>query len=129
MMRKSRVLEAGNYQGSYLLEDYDLFVRMLQKGCIGCTVKEYLISVRINDGFYRRRGGFRYVKTLIQFNRKLFRCGWMSWKDYIVRSAANIAVGMAPGHLRSWIYRHLLRKKPGLRRERGMTGVNDSDTA
>ena len=110
MMKKSKILEAGNYQDYYLVEDYDLFVRMLEQGSRGCTKKEYLIFQRVNAEFYQRRGGWKYVKTLLRFNLEMYRRGWTGLPDLLIRSAGNIVTGMSPGFIRRQIYAKLLRK-------------------
>lgn len=110
MMKKSAVLHAGNYHNVFPHDDYDLFVRMLATGSIGCTVKEILFHVRVSEDFYKRRGGIKYVMTLLGYNVHLFRTGWMKPSDFIVRSCGNIIFGMAPVRLRTWLYRRLIRK-------------------
>lgn len=110
MMKKSAVLRAGNYHNVFPHDDYDLFVRMLATGSVGCTVKEILFHVRVSEDFYKRRGGVKYVLTLLGYNFRLLKTGWMKPSDFIVRSCGNIIFGLAPVHLRSWLYRRLLRK-------------------
>lgn len=110
MVKKSAVLEAGNYKDVYLHEDYDLFVRIFAHGYRGCSVKKILYHVRVGRDFYYRRGGMRYVKALLTYNVQLLRSGWMKPIDFILRSCGNILVGLAPVGLRSWFYRRLLRK-------------------
>ena len=110
MMKKSAVLKAGNYKQVFLLEDYDLFVRMLASGSVACSVKRVLYHVRVNENFYNRRGGIKYVKTLLCFNWSLLRRRWTSPLDFIVRSCGNVLVSLSPTWLRKWIYRRFLRK-------------------
>lgn len=110
MMKKSAVLRAGNYHNVFPHDDYDLFVRMLATGSIGCTVKEILFHVRVSEDFYKRRGGVKYVRTLLGYNLHLLKTGWMRPSDFIIRSCGNIIFGLAPVSLRSWLYRRLLRK-------------------
>lgn len=110
MVKKSAVLEAGNYKDVYLHEDYDLFVRIFAHGYRGCSVKKILYHVRVGRDFYYRRGGMRYVKALLTYNVQLLQSGWMKPIDFILRSCGNILVGLAPVGLRSWFYRRLLRK-------------------
>ncbi len=50
------------------------------------------------------------VLTLLGYNFQLLKTGWMKPSDFIVRSCGNIIFGLAPVHLRSWLYRRLLRK-------------------
>lgn len=110
MMKKSAVLRAGNYHNVFPHDDYDMFVRMLATGSIGCTVKEILFHVRVSEEFYKRRGGIKYVMTLLDYNVQLLKMGWMHPSDFIARSCGNILFGFAPVGLRSWLYRRLLRK-------------------
>ena len=110
MMKKSAVLRADNYHNVFPHDDYDLFVRMLATGSIGCTVKEILFHVRVSEDFYKRRGGVKYVLTLLDYNVQLLKMGWMRPTDFIVRSCGNIIFGLAPVGLRAWLYRRLLRK-------------------
>lgn len=110
LMRKDKVIEAGNYRSAYLHEDYDLFVRMLMKGGKGYNAKEFLVYMRVNNFFYKRRGGIKYLKVLLRFNKYLRKIGWMSFKDYCVRSFANIVSCLMPTCVRRFIYKHFLRK-------------------
>lgn len=110
MMKRSAVLQVGNYKDVYLHEDYDLFVRILAAGYRGCSVQKILYHVRIGREFYGRRGGARYVGALLRYNVRLLRSGWMRPSDFVMRSCGNILVGLAPVGVRSWCYRRLLRK-------------------
>lgn len=110
LMKKSQVLAAGNYQTAYLHEDFDLFIRMLQDGCIGYTVKEPLVYMRVNEDFYRRRGGWVYLKALLKFNVRQWRAGWMKFPDFIIRSCANVIFCLLPNGVRDFLYRNVLRK-------------------
>lgn len=110
IMKRSAVLEIGNYRDVYLHEDYDLFVRIFAHGYRGCSVKKILYHVRVGHDFYGRRGGAHYVKALLNYNVQLLRTGWMKPSDFIIRSCGNILVGFAPVNVRSWFYRRLLRK-------------------
>ena len=110
VMRKSHVLQACNYRSAFLHEDFDLFVRLLRMGCKGYTVKEPLVSMRISDDFYSRRGGVKYLKALLRFNVEAWKSDWMSFSDFAVRSSANIASCILPNSLRDKLYKKMLRK-------------------
>ena len=110
IMKKSQILQAGNYRSALYHEDYDLFVRMLMNGCKGYNVKQPLVSMRVNENFYTRRGSIHYLKQLLNFNCYLYKIGWMSITDFSVRSAANIITCLLPNSIRKIIYKKLLRK-------------------
>lgn len=110
MFRKSKVLEAGNYQKCDWIEDYDLWIRMLQKGCIGYNVQEPLLLMRVSDDAYRRRGGWQYLKSMLAFNVKYYKQSWYSLLDFCVRSAANILMALSSNRVRNRLYKGILRK-------------------
>lgn len=110
LLKRSSVLAAGNYTDAYLHEDYDLFLRMLVNGCRGYTVKEPLVFMRVNDDFYMRRGGLKYLCKLLSFNYKVYKKHWIGTDDFLVRSCGNIVVCLLPNRLRVWFYKHYLRR-------------------
>lgn len=110
MFKKSMVMKAGNYRDRYLVEDYDLFVRMLLQGAKAYNIPTVLVAMRISEDFYMRRGGLLYLKSLLSFNKQLLHCGWVTRRDYVVRSGGNIVLCLLPNRVRDWTYRRFLRK-------------------
>ena len=108
--KKSEILKAGNYQKCYLCEDYDLYARMIMNGTKGYNVQENLLYVRVSPDFYRRRGGVKYLKSILKFKKSLYKSGFYSLKDYIISSGAHIIVCMMPNNARNFIYKKFLRK-------------------
>lgn len=110
LYKKSKILEAGNYQECYLCEDYDLYARMEIVGAKGYNIQEPLLYVRVNPEFYNRRGGIKYLKSILKFKKRLYKTGFYSLKDYIISSSAHIIVCLMPNVMREFIYKKLLRK-------------------
>lgn len=71
VMRKSRVLEAGNYQHMPGFEDYYLWVRMLALGQKLGNVGAICCYVRTDEFFSERRGGWAYFCNTLQMERHL----------------------------------------------------------
>ena len=111
LYKKSEVLKAGNYREFYLCEDYDLYVRMLTAGCKCYNIQEPLVYMRIGKDFYKRRGGWKYMKTILKFKNEQLKTGYFSLFDYMRSTIPHIIVCLLPNSLRDWIYRNLLRKK------------------
>ena len=111
IFKKSKVILSGNYQTTYLCEDYDLWIRMIQNDCICANVDEYLMGVRISDDFFKRRSGIKYVKSINNLMKKNMKNGFFSLKDYIKNMFIRSIVYLAPNNLRSFIYRKFLRKE------------------
>ena len=111
LYKKSEVLKAGNYRKFYLCEDYDIYVRMLRAGCICYNIQEPLVYMRIGEDFYKRRGGFKYMKTILKFKNEQLRNGYFSLGNYLKSTVPHIIVCLIPNKLRDYIYRNFLRKK------------------
>lgn len=110
MYKKSKVLEAGNYRNYYYVEDYDLWVRMIKNNCLCQNINEYLNYVRVSEDLYKRRGGIKYLRSLMKFKNEQLRTGFYSFSDYIKSSIAHILVCLMPGSFRQFVYKKLLRK-------------------
>lgn len=111
IFKKSKVLTAGNYQDAYLCEDYDLWIRMIQTGCICANLSECLFAVRVSEDFFKRRGGFKYVKSINNLMKKNMKNGFFTKKDYVKNMIIRSSVYLMPNGLRSFIYSKFLRKE------------------
>jgi glycosyltransferase involved in cell wall biosynthesis len=110
MFRKAAVLTAGNYRDMALFEDYDLWIRMIQKGARLGNIPETLLYVRIGQGMFRRRGGFGYIKTIACFEKTMYNQGFISLFECFFIVLSRIAVSLLPAFLRAGFYRLWLRE-------------------
>lgn len=110
MLRKSKVLEAGNYRSYYLCEDYDMWIRMMEKNANCYNFKDVLVYMRIGDDFYKRRGGIKYLKSILKFKKEQYKKGFYTKKDYIVSSGSSMVVCLVPNFIREIFYKKVLRK-------------------
>ncbi|MEQ2423021.1 glycosyltransferase [Megasphaera sp. CLA-AA-H81] len=110
MYKKSAVQAVGSYQNFYLLEDYYLWIRMLQQGYIGYNIQEPLLWMRAGSEMYKRRGGWKYVES----QRKLFaymsKSGFISQTDYWVQSMVRLVGAVMPNWLRTILFKNILRR-------------------
>lgn len=111
MLRKSKVLEAGNFRSYYLCEDYDMWIRMIEKNAKCYNIQEDLVYMRINENFYKRRGGIKYLKSILKFKREQYKKNFFSLKDYLITSFASIIVCLSPNFIREIFYKKILRNK------------------
>lgn len=111
MFRKKKILEAGNYRSYYLCEDYDMWIRMIEKNAKCYNLQENLVYMRIGKDFYKRRGGIKYLKSIIKFKIEQYNNGFYSLKDFIITSCASIIVCLAPNFIRDKFYKKILRNK------------------
>lgn len=110
MTYKKVILDAGNYRSYYLVEDYDLWTRILNLGYKSYNIQENLVFMRVGKDFYRRRGGIKYCRSIVSFKKELFKKGYMSRNAFLKTKYATIFVSLMPGFLREFIYKKYLRK-------------------
>lgn len=111
MFKKEAVLKAGSYQDFYLYEDYFLWVRMLNTGAIGYNIKDPLVYMRAGADMYKRRGGYRYFRSSLKFQKFLLKNKTINivtyYKNIIIRFFAQVLISNA---LREIIYKKIIRK-------------------
>lgn len=110
MYRKNAVEQAGGYQDFYLLEDYYLWIRMLQHGFIGYNLQEPLLWMRAGSDMYKRRGGWKYVESQIQLFKYMEQSGFISSGQYCLQSFIRCVGAIVPNWLRTILFNKLLRK-------------------
>ncbi|HFI0686300.1 TPA: glycosyltransferase [Streptococcus suis] len=111
MYKKSSILRSGNYREYYLMEDYDLYVRFLREGFKCYNIQEPLVYMRISDDFFKRRGGWKYLKSILKFKNEQLLNGYFTPFQYLKSTVPHIVVSILPNNLRDWIYKNTLRKK------------------
>ncbi len=109
VLRKSKVLEAGNYRTYYLVEDYDLFVRMIMCGAKCYNLQETLFYVRVSRDFFNRRGGLKYYKSIRKFFRELKKKKFITTMEYFKTMFPRLVIYLAPGFVRQKFYEKKLR--------------------
>lgn len=112
MMRKSKVLSAGNYQDMHYCEDYYLWCRMYLDGAKMQNMDEVLVKVRMNKDAFKRRGGMKYFKSqkrLFKFMKKHKIINTIQYfKTLTTRFIVHV---LMPGKVKEYIYKKHLRKK------------------
>ena len=103
------VMSVGGYPDVYLLEDWGLWVLLLESGIVTGNSQKVLVDATADINMYRRRGGIKMVfseytiqKFLIRHLNKNFAVAAF---DFIIKGL----ILMAPGSLRGFVYRKYLR--------------------
>lgn len=111
MYKKSAVEAAGGYQDFYLLEDYYLWIRMLQKGSQGYNLQEPLLWMRAGSDMYKRRAGWKYAKSQKALFKYMKDSGFISGPQYVQSVAVRTASSFTPNWLREFMFKTVMRKK------------------
>lgn len=110
MYKKSDVEVAGGYQDFYLLEDYYLWIRMLQQDFIGYNLQEPLLWMRAGSDMYKRRGGWKYVQSQRNLFKYMAQTGFITGSQYQIQSAIRLIGAVVPNWLRAFLFKQILRK-------------------
>lgn len=113
MYKKSAVETTGGYQDFYLLEDYYLWIRMLQKGSTGYNLQEPLLWMRAGSDMYKRRAGWKYAKSQKALFKYMKDSGFISEGQYMKSTITRTASSLMPNGLREFAYKKVLRKVRG----------------
>lgn len=109
MFKKSAVLKSGNYQHFLWFEDYDLCVRMLLKGYRMANIQEFLVYCRADKDLFKRRGGIKYLRQDLKFERFLFNKSFINSREFLFNCSARTIVRLLPNQLRKLFYTKILR--------------------
>ncbi|WP_028910873.1 glycosyltransferase [Prevotella sp. AGR2160] len=109
IIKKSDLMKAGNYNGTYRQEDFYLWARMMKVGCKFRNIPDVVVNVRSGADQFARRGGLKYFRQHMMVFKYMYHEGLISlpvlWKNYCLRFA-QVAF---PTQLRTWVYQHILR--------------------
>ncbi len=111
MYKKSAVEAAGGYQDFYLLEDYYLWIRMLQKGYQGYNLQEPLLWMRAGSDMYKRRGGWKYFMSQYRLLQYMYQQAFITVGLYLLGTFVRLGVAIVPNSLRNFIFSNILRNK------------------
>lgn len=111
MFRREKVTSAGNYSSIEGFEDYDLWMRMLDKGYKFYNIAKCLVLVQAGYKMYERRGGIKYIRNEFIFEKKLLNSKSISLLQFIYNIASRSIVRILPNKIRKFIYVKFLRNK------------------
>lgn len=111
MFKKSEVIRCGGYGHLKRKQDFDLFSRMLNKGCYALNINESLLKFRADDNSYTRRKSWDYVKSTIYVGTLNFKRGYCSIIDLAYIICGQIALYIMPLKLMAYISDKILREK------------------
>lgn len=110
MFRKDAVVAAGGYRHCPLFEDYDLWARMMTRGCQFHNLQESLLLFRLTSQPFSQRGGIRYIRQEVSFWRRLHTSGYISFGRMVLNIIIRTLVRITPKMWRKYSYLFFLRK-------------------
>ncbi|MDN7241678.1 glycosyltransferase [Planococcus sp. N028] len=112
MFKKSSVIKAGGYRNLSYVEDYYLWIRMLQDGCNIVNINEILVFVRTGKNMYKRRSNPKIIKSVYILQKKMYELKFIKKIDIIINMTIIILFTFFPSNSKKYLYKWFLRKKP-----------------
>lgn len=111
MYKKSDVIKCGGYRDYRRNQDFDLFVRMLNCGCIAKNINKSLLLFRANKDNLKRRKSWVKCKSNISMIYDFWKKGYSGLYDMVIVSVGQIIAYVSPKWLFKVISDNYLRKK------------------
>ncbi len=112
MFRRQAVEAVGGYRDTYLFEDYDLWVRLIQAGYRFHNLQRPLIHFRLSDGFFSRRSSWHYHRSEIAIERTFHQTGYISSLQLIQNLLVRTLVRVLPHTCQKHFYLFLRHRRP-----------------
>lgn len=104
-IRTSLLRQAGGYRSRFgLMEDYDLFLRLVQAGAHFHVIPRVLLRIRCGLEQRRRRGGLHYALDEIRFRREFYRAGFYTFREFVLISGLYGLFRLVSGGMRDRLY-------------------------
>lgn len=111
MFKKKAVLNAGNYMDWFWNEDYYMWIRMMEQGCVFANLPDVLVNMRSGLDQYGRRGGKKYFDSEIGIKKLMLEKGMITRKEYIINYIQRFIIQLLlPNSVRGWVFRTFARK-------------------
>ena len=104
ILRKSKVLEAGNYKHNYLKEDIDLWLRMFEIGSNFGNVQKSLLQYRYTNVLKRRRG-MKYLLSELSIIKLKRKIRLVNSFEYFTFSLLAIIIRIQPTFILKYCYK------------------------
>lgn len=108
--KKQAVLDSGNYRDFLWFEDYDLWVRVILNDYEVDNLPEFLVDVRADNEMFARRGGWKYLKQDVKFQKFLLESKFITAYTFVKNVVVRSVVRLAPNGVRVFVYKRLLRR-------------------
>lgn len=108
--RRDVILGLGGYQHHLLMEDYNLWFRVIGAGYKVGNHSDVLLYARVGNGMYARRKGWQYFKSekkLLDLKKELKLQGSVAANLIFL---ARASIRLIPSNMLAFIYNNFLRK-------------------
>ena len=109
-MRKSKLIEIGNYNENIWLEDYELWARYVINNVKMMNIDKVLVKVRTGKEMYKRRSGFNRINKIVELEKKLLEYKIINKTNYYRNIVFRGIFALIPFFMKKNIYKKIIRK-------------------
>lgn len=109
VFRKEAISAVGGYVDCPLFEDYFLWARLILANHKIVNLNFVGVETVVDNDFFSRRGGLKYLKCEIKFLRKLYAIEFLNLFDLIAWGILRMPARLLPVQCRKWLYLKFLR--------------------
>lgn len=110
--RRAAVQAVGGYEHLPLMEDYWLFMRMLESGAVAENLADALVLYRVGAGAYARRGGRALLRSELDLQRRMLVAGYVTRTEYLRNVVVRGGYRLVPEAVRRVTYRAAYTHRP-----------------
>jgi len=107
VFRKSAILSVGGYHDFKLVQDYDLWGRLISRGYQCANLPEILVLARAGGKMFKRRGGLQYWREELMLFERLVSYGVVDRFRAVVSLSIRGLARVMPRFLRNAFYRRI----------------------
>lgn len=111
MINKHSLEKAGGYRSFGKLEDYDLWVRMVQSKFEVYNLPNVLVNMRIDNGIYSHRGEINNLRYVIKLRKELRKGKSITILQEYIGDLFMIINILMPSSMRKILYQKFLHRK------------------
>lgn len=108
---KAAIKAAGGYRDFPLMEDYDLWNRLISNGAKCANVEQVVVEYRVNEQLFNRRGGLKLFRSDLRMQRELLRHHHTTMPRAFRNIFGRALYRFAPNALRAWLYDTVIEKR------------------
>lgn len=106
IFRTNIIQKIGGYRASVgLLEDYDLYMRLIKYGAKFAAIQEPLVKIRVSKDQRVRRGGISYVIKEWKFRFGCFKNGNYSFLEFLIIAISYTFFRLVPSSFKAISYK------------------------
>ena len=110
MFKKKDILQVGNYQSFYQMEDYYLWARLVKANFQMKNISQLLVNVRVDPKMFARRGGYKYFKSNKEVSKQMLKMKIINYPYYLFNITIRfITQVLMPNNIRTLFYKKVLR--------------------